>query len=114
MSSRQATQAYRRARSTMSLREQEADVFRRVIGALRAAEDGDVIRVARALADTRRLWMSVESALRDPGNSLPTELRAGLVSVARTIQRELDIDPPDIAFLIEMNEHVAAGLSARG
>ncbi|PZW44872.1 flagellar biosynthesis regulator FlaF [Humitalea rosea] len=113
MSNTRATLAYRRTSETTSLREQEADVFRRVIGALRGAEGGDIIRVARALADTRRLWMSVESALRDPGNSLPAELRASLVSVARTIQRELDAIPPDIPFLIEMNEHVAAGLSGQ-
>ncbi|MBV8914280.1 MAG: hypothetical protein JOZ05_14715 [Acetobacteraceae bacterium] len=105
-----AQRAYGAAASCRNLREQEADVFRRVNGALRAARSAGPIQRVRALADNRRLWSAVSDLLRDPANALPRELRAALVSVGITVQRELDGDKPDLEFLIAVNEHIAAGL----
>jgi flagellar biosynthesis regulator FlaF len=68
----------------------------------------------RAVADNRRLWLAVESALSDPSNQLPQQMRAGLVSLGRAVQREMDQGEPDIAFLIEINEQVAQGLAGLG
>ncbi len=68
----------------------------------------------RAIADNRRLWMTVSDLMRDPLNALPEELRASIVSVGLTVQREMDREAPDFNFLIAINENIAAGLSGQG
>jgi flagellar protein FlaF len=109
--------AYRAARAAMPPRVQEADVFRRVTGGLRAAQGGGAeagLRAVRALADNRRLWLAVEGLLLDPTNALPPPLRASIISVGRSVLREMERDEPDLGFLIEVNENLAAGLSIAG
>ena len=106
-----ATRAYRAASARRSPREQEADVFRRVTGALRAAKDGTPLDQAKALADNSRLWMMIGDVLRDPDNALPTGLRASIVSIGQALQREMRGPVPDFAFLIAVNEDITAGLS---
>ena len=107
----QAMRAYEAAATHRSQREQEADVFRRAIGALKAARNGNALQRVRALADNRRLWMTVNDLMRDPDNNLPPELRAAIVSVGLTVQREMDSDTPNFGFLIAINENFAEGLS---
>ncbi len=106
--------AYGAARAARDPREQEADVIRRVTFGLRAALEDDGPARMRAVADNRRLWLAMESALLDPSNQLPPPMRAGLVSLGRAVQREMDGAAPDIAFLIEVNEQVATGLAGGG
>lgn len=108
-----AARAYGASRGALDLRVQEADVFRRVIGGLKAAME-DEARRPRALSDARRLWLAVETALADPHNQLPRQLRAGIVSIGRAVQRELDQPEPDLGFLVEMSEAIAGGLDPRG
>ncbi|MFH5924614.1 flagellar biosynthesis regulator FlaF [Roseomonas xinghualingensis] len=108
--------AYRASRAALPPREQEADVFRRVTGALRGAQGEGAeagLRAVRALADNRRLWIAVEGLLIDPTNALPVPLRASIISVGRAVLREMEKDEPDLAFLIEVNENMAAGLSGQ-
>ena len=107
----QATRAYEVAASHRTEREQEADVFRRATGALKTARGADPIQRVRALADNRRLWLTVADLMRDPLNALPEELRAGIVSLGIAVQREMDRDSPDFDFLIAVNENIAAGLA---
>jgi flagellar biosynthesis activator protein FlaF len=107
----EAMRAYEAAATHRSQREQEADVFRRAIGALKAARNGNAIQRVRALADNRRLWMAVHDLMRDSDSGLPPELRASIISVGLTVQREMDRDQPDFGFLIAVNENFAAGLS---
>ena len=107
----QAARAYEAAATHRSQREQEADVFRRATGALKAARDAGPIPRVRAIADNRRLWMTVTDLMRDPLNPLPQDLRASIVSVGLAVQREMDSDTPDFDFLIAINENIAAGLS---
>ena len=104
-----AARAYGASRAALGPRALEADVFRRVIGALRGATEP--MAVVRALADNRLLWTAVEGVLSDPTNALPVPLRAGLVSIGRAVTREMEQEAPDIDFLIEVNESVAAGLA---
>jgi flagellar biosynthesis regulator FlaF len=108
-----AAQAYRSAASHRSLREQEADVFRRANGALRAARNASAADRACAIADNRRLWLLVSDLVLDPDNALPAPLKAGLASIARTVQHEVRRPQPDFDLLIAINENIAAGLSAR-
>ena len=109
----QAARAYQSSADRRSLREQEADVFRRVVGALRQARNADDrVAQARALSDNRRLWTAVTDLVRDPANQLPVPMRASIVSIGAAVQREMDGSEPDWEFLISVNENLAAGLSS--
>jgi flagellar protein FlaF len=110
----QAARAYDAAASHRSQRTQEADVFRRATGALKSARDSGLIQRIRAIADNRRLWITVTDLMRDASNPLPQDLRASIVSVGLAVQREMDGESPDFDFLIAINENIAAGLSTQG
>ena len=105
-----ARRAYQMTRQAMDPREQEADVFRRVTGALKAALEKDGIARARAIADNRRLWIALDASLRHPANLLPQETRVTMIQVGRTVMREMENTAPDLAFLIEINEQLTSGL----
>ncbi len=109
-----ATQAYQAAATHRSQREQEADVFRRASGALKAARDAATMMRVQAIADNRRLWLTVTDLMRDPQNALPQDLRASIVSLGLAVQREMDREKPDFDFLIAINEDIAAGLAGQG
>jgi flagellar biosynthesis regulator FlaF len=110
---RQAIQAYKTASRYRSQRDQEADVFRYVVAALKSAKDAGQIQKIRALADNRRLWLTVCNLMRDPENTLPEQLRVGILSVGVTVQRDMDQETPDFDFLISINENIAAGLAGK-
>ena len=107
-----AIQAYRAASGYKSQRDVEADMFREVINALRAAQFADFIQQVKAVADNRRLWLAVQAVISDPGNVLPAELRAGIASLNLAMQRAMHNETPDLDFLISVNEAVLAGLTA--
>ncbi len=107
-----AARAYQASADNRSLRAQEADVFMRANGALRSALAGSDLDRVRALADNRRLWLTVVGVVMDPDNKLPAPLRASIVSVGRSVQREMDASAPDLDFLIAVNENIVSGLSA--
>ncbi len=109
----QVATAYQVSAGHRDLREQEADVFSRAVGALKAARGDSTLLRVRALADNRRLWEAVIDLVRDPANALPQTLRASIVSVGLAVQREMDQPQPDLDFLIAINESMAAGLSGR-
>ena len=108
-----AKQAYESATRFRSQRDQEADVFRRATAALKAARGATTMTRIRALADNRRLWLMVSDLMRDPGNALPEQVKAAVVPVGLSVQREMDQEAPDFDFLISINENIAAGLSGR-
>ena len=108
----QASRAYQMSSDSRSLRAQEADIFHRANGALRTAIGGTDVDRVRAVADNRRLWLTVLGLVQDPGNQLPMPVRVSLVSVGRSVQREMDGPSPDLDFLIAVNENVSAGLAA--
>lgn len=107
-----AVRAYQASAGHRSLREQEADVFRRASYVLRAcAKEGQSMARIRALADNRRLWGMVMDLVRDPANQLPVPVRANLVSIGLAVVREMDGEEPDLAFLADVNDQIAAGLA---
>ena len=105
-----ARRAYQMTRQVMDPREQEADVFRRVTGALKAALEQEGIARARAVADNRRLWIALDASLRHPANQLPQETKLTMLQVGRAVLREMENTTPDLPFLIEINEQMASGL----
>ena len=102
--------AYATAAAARDPREQEAEVFRYAVAALRRAQGGDKRQRTRALIDNQRLWSTVIDLVRDPENALPPPLRAAIVSVGLAVQREMQAPEPDFAFLLSVNESFAAGL----
>jgi flagellar biosynthesis activator protein FlaF len=106
-----AARAYAAASANRTTREQEADIFRLVIARLQGARQSGSIARVRALADNRRLWMAVTDLVRDDRNPLPRETRAGILSIGRCVQREIDSDEPNFDFLISINKNMAEGLS---
>ncbi|MFO0467109.1 MAG: flagellar biosynthesis regulator FlaF [bacterium] len=105
-----AQRAYRMTRQATDPREQEADVVRRVTYALREALEQEGIARARAIADNRRLWIALEASVRHPANQLPQETKISMLNVGQAVLREMESQAPDIGFLIEVNEQLAAGL----
>jgi flagellar biosynthesis regulator FlaF len=100
--------AYRQSRTPKQL---EAEVFAAATQSLRrAAESQDVMDRTRATADNWRLWDAVLSSVLDPSNALPVPLRAQIASLARAVLRECEAEAPDLAFIAETNEQIAAGL----
>ncbi len=106
----QAARAYQTGATHRSPRAQEAEVFQITNAGLRAATS--TTARARALADNRRLWTTVNDLMRDPANALPTELRAAIFSVGLAVQREMEQSEPNVQFLIAINENMGAGLLA--
>lgn len=100
-----------RYRRHLTPKQMEAEVFSRVVRGLRETMDqpGSIAQ-ARAIADTRRLWDAVLSCVLDPANQLPAPLRAQIAGLARVVLRECEAEAPDPAFLIEINEQMAAAL----
>jgi len=105
--------AYAAASSHRSVRDQEAEVFKRVNYVLRSAIAGRKLDQVRAISDNRRLWSTLLDLLRDPDNALPEELRASIISVGCTVQREMQNAAPNFGFLIAINENLAAGLAGQ-
>ena len=113
MNQSHAIRAYRATSRYRSQREQEAEVFRQVNATLTAARNSNPVKRMRALADNRRLWMTVHDLMRDNSNQLPDALRAAMVGIGMSVAREMDRESPDFDFLIAINEHVAGGLSGQ-
>ena len=114
MYSKSAARAYQASAGNRSLKAQEADVFYRANGALRASQAGSATDRIRAVADNRRLWLTVMGLVQDPANQLPSGVRAAIASIGHSVQRAMDSPSPDFEFLIAVNENLAAGLAAGG
>jgi flagellar protein FlaF len=108
---KRGARAYQAAADCRSLRQQEADVFRRATGALRSCRHRPIADQLRAIADNRRLWLTLSNLMKDPTNALPKELRAGIVSLGIAVDREMQKPAPDFDFLIGVNESIIDGLS---
>ena len=46
-----------------------------------------------------------------PANQLPAALKASIVSLGRSAQRDMDTREPDLPFLINLNDQMILGLS---
>jgi flagellar protein FlaF len=69
-----------------------------------------------ALAENEQFWSALKFDLAEPGNKLPTELRASLISVALWVERQTNEclgGASGIAALVSTNRAIAAGLAGR-
>lgn len=69
-----------------------------------------------ALEQNIRFWAVLRHDLASPGNALPPDLRAGLLSLALWVERQTSAvlgGTPGVAALVEVNRSVLAGLSGQ-
>ena len=99
-----------------SLRARERAAMDRAIGMLRAGQEKGPLSRERieALAYLKRLWTILIDDLEDPGNELPEQLRAGIVSIGIWMMREIERararETDDLVPMIEINELIRDGL----
>lgn len=95
-------------------RDAEYDVISRVTRMLRQASNlGRSIEMVQAVHKNNELWTLLATDLSDPGNSLPSEIKAGLLSLAAFSLRQghqVLAGQGDIAALIDINMSVMKGL----
>ncbi|HKN28369.1 MAG TPA: flagellar biosynthesis regulator FlaF [Roseiarcus sp.] len=102
--------------SHQTLRARERAAMDRVIGMLRAAQEKEPLSRERveALFYLRRLRTIFIDDLKDPGNELPDQLRAGIISIGIWMMKEIDRVrmrlTDDLAPMIEINEIIRDGL----
>lgn len=69
-----------------------------------------------AVLRNRKLWAALREDLVDPGNALPKQVRANLISLSMWVDKEtfavLD-KRSDLEALIEVNKQIMEGLQAR-
>ena len=102
--------------SHQTMRARERQAMDRVIGMLREAQAKGPQSRERvdALFYLRRLWLIFLDDLNDPGNELPAQLRAGIISIGIWMMKEIDRIrgglAEDLTPMIEINEIIRDGL----
>lgn len=110
-------EAYRRVQQTAESPSQtEYRLFAQVTSALMRARDGQFSGAAlmEPLDWNRRLWSTLSTDCGLPGNALPKELRAQIISLALWVNRytsDVYRNPADIDALIDVNKAIMDGLA---
>ncbi len=111
-------QAYQRANAQAeSPRETEYRAFAFVTSALIKARDAgraDLSILADALDRNRRLWSLLAQDCANPGNTMPQEARAQIISLSLWVSRHSSAvmrDGEDMEPLIDVNRSVMQGLA---
>jgi flagellar protein FlaF len=98
----------------------EYDIFARVTRALHDAwerRDTDHPALVRALHDNGSLWRTLAADLAEPGNALPTDLKARLFYLhefTAVHSRKVMDGQADAGVLIELNTAIMRGLRGEG
>ena len=112
-------EAYRRTQKTAeSPRQVEYRLFAQVTAALIEAQatQAQGARLIDVLDWNRRLWSMLSTDCSLPGNGLPNELRASIISLGIWVSKyasEVARGRADIDALIDVNKSIMEGLSAR-
>lgn len=110
-------QAYRRIQQVAeSPRQTEYRLFAQVTGALIKAKEEQATggQLMEPLDWNRRLWSTLSTDCSSPGNALPKELRAQLISLALWVNRyttDVVRGKGDIDALIDVNRAIMEGLA---
>ena len=101
-----------------SPRETEYRLFGQVTRSLMeaAAPDADLPQLAAALAWNRQVWSAMASDCADERNSLPEQLRAGIISLALFVRKYSSSvlrDGAEMSPLIDINRTIMQGLEQR-
>ena len=93
-----------------------ARITHRLAGAARQGRSG-FAKLAEAIHENRRLWVTLASAVADAENALPTDLRARLFYLAEFTEshsRKVLRGTAPVAPLIEVNTAIMRGLRKEG
>lgn len=114
-------------RHSESPRQIERRILSRLTGTLEAHAAFDTAQTAAerlsilsaglrdALAENQKFWTELKYDLALPGNALPPQLRAGLISLALWVDRQTAAimgGAPGVRALAEINRSILAGLAA--
>ena len=69
------------------------------------------------LATNQKFWSELQFDLSQPGNALPAELRAGLISLAIWVDRQTSTvmgGHAGVRALVDINRSIVAGLAGQG
>ena len=91
-----------------------AEVTRDLLEAQKA-EKHEISKVVAALDKNRQVWSAMAMDCAQPGNELPEELRAGIISLSMFVSRhtsEASRNREEIETLIEINRNIMQGLAA--
>ncbi|MGJ4885556.1 flagellar biosynthesis regulator FlaF [Bradyrhizobium sp. HKCCYLRH2060] len=117
-----AAQAYARtSQTTASPREIEAQALLKAARQLQEVQanwNGPDRNMYKALLFNRRLWTIFMSAMEADDNPNPLDIRQNIANIGvfvmkQTIEMQMDPDPAKLKSLIDINCHIAAGLSGR-
>jgi flagellar protein FlaF len=117
-----AAQAYARtSQTTASPREIEAQALLKAARQLQEVQanwNGPDRNMYKALLFNRRLWTIFMSAMETDDNPNPIAIRQNIANIGvfvmkQTIEMQMDPDPAKLKSLIDINCHIAAGLSGR-
>ena len=106
-------------RQSQSDREIEARALLSCASQLAAASEGDNRTFyTEALKRNQRLWTFFQVALCDPDNPLPRELKIILLNLSRYVDKVsfraiAEYRPALLSNLIDINRHIATGLSTK-
>jgi flagellar protein FlaF len=115
-------QAYARtSHTTSSPREIEAQALMKAARQLQEVKEnwsGPDQRMHSALLFNRQLWAIFMSAAESNENPQPIEVRQHIANIGvfvmkQTVEMQLVPEPAKLNSLIEINRHIAAGLSGR-
>jgi flagellar protein FlaF len=117
-----AAQAYARtSQTTASPREIEAQALLKAARQLQEVQanwTGPDKTMYKALLFNRRLWTIFMSAAETNDNPQPLEIRQNIANIAvfvlkQTVEMQANPDPAMLKPLIDINCHIAAGLSGK-
>lgn len=110
-------QAYQRVNQQAEpARQTEYRAFAEATRSLMAANDNrtDIAAVADALLRNRRLWSILAADCAQPGNALPEQLRASIISLSIFIDKHSSAvirENADLDVLIDINRTIMQGLA---
>lgn len=117
-----AANAYARtSQSVISPREAEAAVLMKAARQLQAVQDNwahEQGGLNQALVFNQKVWTIIATAATETGSPLPADLQQNVSNLAvfvfrRIIDTMVDPSAEKLSALISINQHLAAGLSAR-
>ncbi|MCZ8184860.1 MAG: flagellar biosynthesis regulator FlaF [Beijerinckiaceae bacterium] len=116
-------QAYNKTQTlALSQRELEARALLKAASKLQWLKDNwepTIATMEDPLSHNRQVWAIFLDAATDPESPLPQETRANMIGLSRFVINQcmrilFEPDPAKLDLLIEINQHIAAGLRGRG
>lgn len=110
-----SVQTYQNAQAaTETPRQTEYRLFAQVTRSLIEADKGGYPARAKAVNWNRRMWLALQADCASDANSLPDEVRAGIISLAIWVDkhsRKVLRHEGDLLPLVEVNRTIMDGLS---